>query len=82
MTQELLLILISATAVSLILLASALFRSSARADAITERLERAALARRRIDYDEQVSPSNVRRRSPLPSANERLTSTGRSRRHT
>jgi hypothetical protein len=82
MTQQLLLILISASAVALILLASALFRSSARADAITERLERAALARRCTNYDEHGPSPTVRRLSPRPSTTERFTSTGRSRRHT
>jgi hypothetical protein len=75
MTQQLLPILVSITAAVLIVLAIALCRSSARADASAARLEMVALARRRIHWDEQVSSSNVGRPAPQPSANERLTST-------
>jgi hypothetical protein len=75
MTQQLLPILISSTATILIVLAIALCRSAARADAIPEGREKAAHGRGRTNYDEELSSANVRRQSPQPSTNERLTST-------
>jgi hypothetical protein len=75
MTQQLLPILVSTTAVLLIVFAIALCRSATQADAIAEGQEKAAQGRRRNNYDEERSSASVRRQPPQPSTNERLTST-------
>jgi|HubBroStandDraft_2_1064218.scaffolds.fasta_scaffold01525_14 hypothetical protein len=77
MTQQLLPIVASTTAVVLVVFAIALCRSATRADAIAEGQEKAAQGRRRNTYDEERSSASVRRQSPQPSTNERLTTAAR-----